>query len=110
MYLGSTLNDLRIVIWIKDDGEYVWYIGYITKVDHVKGKYSVDHLHRCSIKQNKFWQYPSKPDDKQTVFPEQILDVEVKGEWTLEERNNRFMVANEKEIAYEFGLSIKEVV
>ena len=61
------------------------------------------------MSQDKFWQYPSK-QDKQEVFLEQILDVDMEGEWTMEERNRQFTVVNEKEINYALKeLNIEEV-
>ena len=36
------------------------------------------------------------------LLPEQIVDIEVKGDWTMEERNQKFVLTNEKEIVFKF--------
>ena len=79
--------------------KYQWYVGYI-KERNADG-YMVDHIERSLMPQNKYWKYPKKAD-VQLVEDEQILDVEVKGEWTLDSRNHKFILNKEKEILYTF--------
>ena len=93
-------NEMCAVFWMEDEG-YVWYVGYINEVINNGEKYKVDHLHRIPAAQDKYWQYPGN-QDIQPVFPEQVLDVRVQGEWTTEERNRRFVLSNEREIDYVF--------
>ena len=50
--------------------------------------YIVDHLKRSPKPQNKYWGYMKKVD-VQLVENEQILEVEVKGEWTLDSQNHK---------------------
>ena len=69
----------------------------------------MDHLHCNTADQNKFWQYPSN-QDKQQVLHEQIINIEIKGYWTMDERNNRYVLTNKKEIMYEFKQSTEKVI
>ena len=41
-------------------------------------------------------------DRTNTLTEEQILEVNVKGDWTFEPRNRKFILMNEKEISYHF--------
>ena len=100
------VNEMRVVFWVEGN-DFAWYVGYITEVDEDEDSYVIDHLHRNPNKQNKFWYYPPKPD-KQTVLCDQIVDIEAKGEWTMEARNRRFLLTNEKEILYKFNETIKD--
>ena len=59
----------------------------------------MDHLHCHPEDQNKFWRYP-KTQDKCTIEMEQLLDVEIKGKWTTDNRNRQFILDNQKEICY----------
>ena len=45
--------------------------------------------------------YPNR-QDKHALTEEQILEVDVKGDWTFEPRNRKFILMNEKEISYHF--------
>ncbi len=63
--------------------------------------FEVDHLHRHPEDQNKFWRYP-KTQDKCTIEIEKLLDVEIKGKWTTDNRNRQFILDNQKEICYTF--------
>ena len=92
--------DMCVVFWKESQG-YVWYLGYISQLVNDGEYYKVDHLHRFPAAQEKYWQYPRRQDTSD-VLPEQIVDVEVQGEWTLEERNRRFVLTNEKEVDYQF--------
>ena len=64
--------------------------------------YIIDHLERTPRTQNKYWKYPKKPD-LHLIEEEQILEVIVIGEWTLDSRNCKFILNNEKEIIYNFN-------
>ena len=90
-------NDMCALFWMEKEG-YVWYLGYITEVINDGEKYKVDHLHPFPTSQKK---YPRKKD-LHDVLHEQILDVQVHGDWILEDRNRRFVLSNEKEIEYQF--------
>ena len=96
--LTFNVNQMCVVSWLEGE-TFNWYIGYITEVN--EENYVIDHLHRTPPRQNKYWQYPRK-SDKQIVLPEQIVDIEVKGDWTLEERNRKFVLTNEKKIVFKF--------
>ena len=63
-------------------------------------KYQIDHLVRVDQTSEKSWQYPGK-EDIQMVLPEQILEIEIEGEWTTEERNRKFLLKNMKEISFD---------
>ena len=64
-------------------------------------KYKVDHLHRFPTSKQRYWHYTARKDSHD-VLPDQILDVQVEGDWTLEDRNWRFVLSNEKEVQYVF--------
>lgn len=98
-------NDMCAVVWKEAQG-YVWYLGYISQIVNDGECFKVDHLHRFPVSQQKYWQYPKKADTVE-VLPDQIVDVEVRGEWTLEERNRRFVLTNEKEVVYQFKQQIE---
>ena len=93
------VKKLCVVLWADKNIKYQWYLGYI-KERNADG-YMVDHLDRSSKTQNKYWKYPKKADI-QLVEDEQSLEVEVEGEWTLDSRNHKFILNNEKEILYTF--------
>ena len=95
------VNQLCVVLWADPDEKlkYQWCVGYI-KERNADG-YIVDHFERHPNPQNKYWTYPKKAD-VQLVEDQQILEVEVNGEWTLDSRNRKFMLNNEKEILYMF--------
>ena len=91
-------NQMCVAFWLEGEA-FTWYIGYITDVK--EENYVVDHLHRNPLKQNKHWHYP-RTSYKQIVLPDQTADIDVKGDWTLEERNQNFVLKNEKDIIFKF--------
>ena len=98
-------NQMCVVFWLEGEA-FTWYIGYITEVN--EENYVVDHLHRNPLKQNKHWHYPRKPD-KQIVLHDQMVDIEVKGDWTQEERNQKFVLTNEKDIIFKFKETVPKI-
>ena len=86
------------VLWKEAQG-YVWYLGYISQIVNDGEFFKVDHLHRFPVSQQKYWQYPKKPD---------TVDV-LQDDWTLEERNRRFVLTNEKEVVYQFKQQIETI-
>ena len=92
-------NEIRAVVW-NENGKYTWYLGYVLKAIDNGEKYQIDHLVRVDQTSEKSWQYPGK-EDIQMVLPEQILEVEIEGEWTTEERNRKFLLKNMKEISFD---------
>ena len=44
----------------------------------------------------------NQTDRTNTLTEEQILEINVKGDWAFEPRNRKFILMNEKEISYHF--------
>ena len=92
---------MRSIMWVEKQNKIQWYLGYVLEVNEEDHTFQIDHLERHPEGQNKFWKYP-KTADKCTIEIDQLLDVEIKGKWTTDDRNRRFILENEKEICFNF--------
>ena len=92
------INEIHAIIWQNGSGEKEWYLGYVK--EKIENNFTVDHLQRISKGSDLIWTYPTTPDI-QTVEREQILPIEIKGDWNME-RNNKFVLKNIKEVNIEF--------
>ena len=99
------VNQMCVVFWLESEA-FTWYIGYISEVN--EENYVVDYLHQNPLKQNEHWHYP-RTSDKQIVLPDQMVDIEEKGDWTLEERNQKFVLTNEKDIIFKFKETVPKM-
>ena len=98
MWDDLRINQIHAIIWQNGSGGKEWYLGYIK--EKIENNFIVDHLHRISKDSDLMWTYPTTPDI-QTVEREQILHIEIKGDWNME-RNNKFVLKNIKEVNIEF--------
>ena len=89
----------------KNEQGYDWFIAYVKSTD--KGNIVLDHLCREKARINKWWRYPTLADVHQ-VQPEQILDVEVKGEWKYDSRMNPLILVNTNDIVSAFNNALKK--
>ena len=46
------VNDICVSLWIGDNEEKLWYIGYCLEVDEEHGEYVVDHLNHVNQSSN----------------------------------------------------------
>ena len=72
-------KSLSVVAWQETNG-YLWYLGYVKEVLQ-SGQILVDHLTHISSSDSK-WKYLSN-EDVHDVDPEQIVPIEVIGEWDM---------------------------
>ena len=100
------INRLCTIIWKNETERYEWYLGYIK--EKIEEKYIVDHLHRVTRGSDVLWNYPTT-EDIQTVEREQILPMEIKGDWNME-RNNKFVLKNINEVIVEFENILKTYI
>ena len=89
----------------KNEQGYDCFIAYVKSTD--KGNIVLDHLCQEKARINKWWRYPTLADVHQ-VQPEQILDVEVKGEWKYNSRMNRLILLNTNDIVSAFNNALKK--
>ena len=89
------------VVWFVGD-EWLWYLSYIKEiVDDCE--YIVDHLHRVKGGLNTQWRYPPN-DDTSKVFNDQILQVNVTGNWDIANnaRHMKYILENSEDIEKQF--------
>ena len=90
------VSQLCAVIWKGQQQQCNWYLGYLK--NNASNTCTIDHLERCAHGSNKFWHYP-EVEDIQTLPCEQILDIEVLGEWDFSKnRYTKFKLDNANEI------------
>ena len=90
------LNSICVTIWTVND-EPQWYLGYITDINHDKEScsYTVEHLTRVNKDTNYMWKYPTVNDIAENLREDQILDVNVEGDWdTSSVRNTKYVLRN----------------
>ena len=77
-------------------------VHYICKLKSIDEKIILDHLGREKPGSNKWWRYPAQTDVQQ-VEREQILNIDVRGEWKFDSRANRFFLSNANDIVLTFN-------
>ena len=102
------MNKMSVVVWV-DDCKYSWYLGYVK--DCVEGMYKVDHLQRKLQKSDSNWKYPSR-EDVQMVYRDQIISIEVEGEWDMvaDSRKRHFHLTNSLAITCAFNEHIENLI
>ena len=80
-----SVNDSYAVAWCLG-AKWQWFLGYI-KEEGEGENYLVEHLERVKTSNGMLWKYPAT-DDVTSVSAEQIVHVDVKGDW-LRNRNAR---------------------
>ena len=101
-----SVNDSCVVAWYLG-AKWHWFLGYI-KEKREGENYLVEHLERVKTSNNKLWKYPAT-DDVTSVSAEQIVRVDVKGDWLLN-RNTRQLkseLQNATEITKLFAIFIE---
>ena len=76
------INKMYAVIWADGDGEYNWFLGYVTN-EHAH-EYPVDHLHRVDSASQLTWAYTAK-ENILVAEASQILPCVVVGKWDLKD-------------------------
>ena len=92
------INYIHAIIWQNEKEEKEWYLGYIK--EEIENEYIVEHLQRVSQGSDLMWTYPTT-EDIQRVEKEQILPIEIKGDWNME-RKNKFVLKNINDVIVEF--------
>ena len=83
------------VIWDSNNSERYWCVGIYLSPEE-EGTHKIDHLENISGNATH-WLRP-RNDDVQNIQDIQILQVEVKGEWSFSKRAPTFIVVNKDEI------------
>ena len=87
--------------------KWIWYIGFVK--DKVNNEtYIADHLARSKKGCSLVWKYPLV-DDTQTIDKDQIIPVQVVGDWNTSKRGRfmSFKLKNTSEIIKEFDNLVK---
>ena len=73
--------------------------------------YKVDHLQRKLQKSDSNWKYPSR-EDVQMVYRDQIISIEVEGEWDMvaDSRKRHFHLTNSLAITCAFNEHIENLI
>ena len=99
------VNDSCVVAWYSG-AKWQWFLG-CKKEKHEGENYLVEHLERVKTSTNMLWKYPAT-DDVTSVSAEQIVRVDVKGDWILNQnaRQMTFELQNATEITNIFAIFI----
>ena len=103
---AKMINQLQVVVWKNQSGNYKWFLGYVKK--KVGEEYKIDHLHRVIKDSHTKWKYPTK-EDMDNADLDQIVDCNIEGDWdfTPDCRKRRFTLTNIKTICSFFEKHIK---
>ena len=82
-----SVNDSCVVVWYLG-AKWQWFLGYIKEKGEGEN-YLVEYLERVKTSNDTLWKYPAT-DDVTSVFGEQIVHVDVRGDRLLN-RNARQM-------------------
>ena len=81
-----------------------WYLGfYIIDSDHTNNSVRINHLTREVGNRSVNWVAPNSPDKFQDVLPEQIIPVDVSGQWDFIGRVPHYKLDNVREITTVFS-------
>ena len=99
------INELCVSAWQNSVKEYVWYIGYVQKIND--DGYVIDYMHRSTSSYSK-WKYPDV-EDVQTAEDAQIVPCDVQGFWdnSPDTRIRLFTLKNVKQIDAAFQTHIQ---
>ena len=99
------VNELCVSAWQNSINEYVWYIGYVKKVED--DGYVIDYMHR-SVSSDLKWKYPEF-EDVEVTEDSQIVPCNVDGLWDTspDARNRLFTLKNVKQIRGAFQKHIQ---
>ena len=93
-------NETLAVIWDRRKVRR-WYIGFYIDTNGDE-TFRVDHLDRAGAG-DKYWKRPTGYDDIQDTSEEQVVPVDVRGEWDFTAEKPRFIVFNDSEIQERFN-------
>ena len=83
------LNEPHAIVWMEKSKPH-WYVGFsILVINDTSTK--IEHLHRESTSSNTIWHYP-RWEDIQVAENEQILPVNVVGEWDYSNENKHVLI------------------
>lgn len=101
------VNTMCAVVWVDSNKTYSWYLGYIKDCVE-EDMFKVDHLKRTLENSDTNWKYPSR-EDVQNVYSDQIVEVEVDGEWDMvaDSRKRQFHLRNSKAVSCAFKKHIR---
>ena len=84
------------IIWDKAIGNRYWCIGFVTGTDD--GKICIDHLQPSSQDKSLTKWIRPQIDDVQDVILDQIIPVDIDGQWDLQKRQPTFILRNRDSI------------
>ena len=87
------LHDPLVVVWEKKNGRCSWYIGFYWG-KNPDGTMRVNHLERNGKRHNYWKRERTDKDDIQDVHEEQILPIEVDGDWFFGKEVPLYVVEN----------------
>ena len=98
--IAVEINQLCVTLW-NGEHEKLWYLGYCKEVKD-NGEFLIEHLDRIDMNSNLKWKYPQY-DDICLVEAEQILEIDIQGEWdVVHDRNMTFTLQNHEIIHKKF--------
>ena len=84
------------IIWDKVNGDRYWCIGFVMGIDD--GKIHIDHQQPSSQHKSLTKLIRPQTDDVQDVILDQIIPVDIYGQWDLQKRQPTFILRNRDSI------------
>ena len=93
-----SLNQMCVTLWLDENSQQVWYLGYCVKINVEDEVFTIEHLHRVNKQCNLKWMYPAN-NDIQDVDRSQIFRCDIHGDWDVTDRNMKYTLKNHVELA-----------